>query len=149
MEGKKQLEKKFGDKISVITYDDIKNEEQAIHAIKNAIERGCQVIFTTTPVLLNASLKMSVEYPKIKVLNCSLNIWCGHMRTYYGKFYETRFLLGLLAGILTDTDQIGYIADYPIYGMISNINAFALGVRMTNPRAKIHLAWSTVKNDRK
>lgn len=149
MEGKKQLEKKFGDKISVITYDNIRNEEQAIHAIKNAIERGCQVIFTTTPVLLNASLKMSVEYPKIKILNCSLNIWCGHMRTYYGKFYETRFLLGLLAGILTDTDQIGYIADYPIYGMISNINAFALGVRMTNPRAKIHLVWSTVKNDTK
>ena len=48
--------------------------------------------------------------------------------------YEAKFLCGMIAGTLADNNRIGYIADYPIYGMTANINAFALGARMVNPR---------------
>ena len=51
----------------------------------------------------------------------------------------------MLAGILTTTDRIGYVADFPIFGATANINAFALGVKMVNPAARIHLVWSTEK----
>ena len=47
------------------------------------------------------------------------------------------FSIGVLAGVMTDTNKIGYIADYPIFGMTANINAFALGVKMVNPKAKV------------
>ena len=61
--------------------------------------------------------------------------------------YEAKFLTGVLAGTMTDTDKIGYIADYPIYGMTANINAFALGVKMVNPDAKVYLEWSTARKN--
>lgn len=61
--------------------------------------------------------------------------------------YETKFLLGLIAGSLAGGERIGYIADYPIFSTISNINAFALGAKMVNPNAKIQLTWSSLKGD--
>ena len=54
----------------------------------------------------------------------------------------------MIAGIMTGKNEILYIADYPLYGMIANINAFALGVKMVNPNAKIYLEWSTMKNNK-
>jgi hypothetical protein len=56
-------------------------------------------------------------------------------------------LLGLIAGSLSTSDRIGYIADYPIYSTMSNINAFALGAKMANPRARIQLTWSSLKGE--
>lgn len=60
---------------------------------------------------------------------------------------KPNFLMGAVAGIMSKSDKIGYIADYPIFGMIANINAFALGVRMIRPEAKIYLEWSTLKHN--
>ena len=112
-----------------------------------AISEGCSVIFTTSPRLLSLSIQYAMKYPKLKILNCSLNTNCGHLRTYYGRLYEAKFLMGAIAGIMSKTDHIGYIADYPLYGMISNINSFALGAKMVNPDAKVHLEWSTQKEN--
>ena len=60
--------------------------------------------------------------------------------------YEAKFLAGLVAGAMSPDGKIAYVADYPLYGMISNINAFALGVQMTNPRARVKLIWSKLKD---
>ena len=59
--------------------------------------------------------------------------------------YEVKFILGVLAGSLTQSGRLGYVCDYPIYGQIAGINAFALGAQMANPRAKVFLEWSSVK----
>ena len=53
--------------------------------------------------------------------------------------------MGAIAGEMAENDKIVYIADYPILGTIAQINAFALGAQMTNPRAKVYLEWSTLK----
>ena len=60
--------------------------------------------------------------------------------------YEAKFIMGAIAGAMSEHDKIAYIADYPIYGTIANINAFALGAKMTNPRAQIHLLWRCLKD---
>ena len=72
----------------------------------------------------------------------------GHLRTYYGRMYEAKYLTGLLAGILSPDPAIGYVADLPIYGSTASINAFALGVRAVNPGASVYLEWSCVKDNR-
>jgi hypothetical protein len=54
--------------------------------------------------------------------------------------------MGAIAGAMAENDKISYIADYPISGTIANINAFALGAKMINPRAKVHLEWSCLKD---
>lgn len=61
--------------------------------------------------------------------------------------YESKFLLGVIAGALSETNEIGYLADYPIYSTIANINAFALGAQMVNPRANIHLRWGSMRDE--
>ena len=59
--------------------------------------------------------------------------------------YEAKFILGAIAGSLTDSGKLGYVCDYPIYGQIAGINAFALGAQMANPGCKVSLEWSAVK----
>ena len=55
--------------------------------------------------------------------------------------------MGAIAGAMSENGRLAYIADYPIFGTIANINAFALGAAMVNPRAKVYLEWSTLKDD--
>ncbi len=146
--GRHYLEDTFAG--NVITCSQIagKDPEESSEVIKKAIEAGNTIIFTTSPKLLNASVKAALKYPSIRILNCSLNSCFGHLRTYYGRMYEAKFLTGILAGILSPETSIGYLADYPIYGSTASINAFALGVRMVNPDARIYLEWSCVKDNR-
>ena len=87
-----------------------------------------------------------MEHPEVKILNCSLNEPSKHIRTYYARMYEAKFISGMVAGAMAENDKIAYVADYPIYGMIANINAFALGANCVNPRAKVYLVWSTKKD---
>ena len=87
-----------------------------------------------------------MPHPQVKILNCSLNASHKYIRTYYARMYEAKFLTGVLAGALADENKIGYVAQYPVYGTISNINSFALGAKLVNPRAKIYLEWSSRKN---
>lgn len=79
-----------------------------------------------------------------KILNCSVLASYHNVRSYYLRVYEAKFILGAIAASLSETDEIGYIADYPIYGTPASINAFALGAQLVNPRAKIVLEWSTL-----
>lgn len=142
--GRQYIHDVWPDQIETLVYDGISNEEEGYQAIETAVANGCQVIFTTTPELLGASLRAAIQYPDHKILNCSLNVNCGHLRTYYGRLYEAKFLTGVLAGILTDSNQVGYIADYPINGMLACINAFALGLQMVRPQAQVLLEWATI-----
>jgi len=143
--GRKHLDKALEKRV-ITTCQEGVLPEQAGGAIEQAVEDGAKVIFTTTPRLLPATLRAAVEYPSVKFLNCSLNMPYPSLRTYYGRMYEPKFLTGVIAGALTESGCVGYIADYPICGMTANINAFALGVRMVNPRAKICLEWSSQRS---
>ncbi len=143
--GRLHVEEVFPGSITTKVYLNA-TEENADELVKKAIDEGCDIIFSTAPPLMKASLKAAIEHPEIKILNCSLNSSHAHIRTYYARMYEAKFLMGAVAGAMASNDCIGYIADYPIYGMTANINAFALGAKMVNPRAKIYLEWSTLKD---
>lgn len=118
---------------------------EMIASLEEIIDKGYKVIFTTTPEIVEAALKVAVAHPDILIFNCSLNIPHKYVRTYYGRMYEAKFIMGAIAAAVSESDNIGYVADYPIYGMTANINAFAIGARMVNPRAKVFLDWETLK----
>ena len=143
--GRLNLENELGDRVkaTVCICEDPANYESEIERL---IQEGNSLIFTTSPVMLAASMKASVKHPDAKVVNCSLLASWRRVRSYYLRIYEVKFLIGMIAGALTENDKVGYIADYPIAGMASSINAFALGARMVNPRVKVYLAWSTRKD---
>ena len=91
-------------------------------------------------------MKASVKHPGARIMNCSLLANWKRVRAYYLRIYEVKFLIGMIAGALSENGLIGYVADYPIVGVAASVNAFALGARMVNPRAKVLLNWSTRKD---
>ena len=143
--GRNYLEETFPDQIQTICVDNV-NEDNIEAVLDDVIHDGVNMVFEIGPQMMPASLKFAVDHPDVKILNCSLNTPHKYIRTYYSRMYEAKFLAGMVAGAMAENDRIAYIADYPIYGMIANINAFALGASYTNPRAKIYLEWSTKKD---
>nr|WP_317407312.1 BMP family ABC transporter substrate-binding protein [Fournierella massiliensis] len=143
--GRGELEEHFGGRVTTLCYDNVQPDVNGNEILEKAVADGCDVIFTTTPKLIGASLKASLAHPEVKIINCSLNMSHPSIRTYYGRIHEAKFLLGAIAGALADDNKIGYVATYPTYGMIAAINAFALGAQMTNPRAQVYLEWTSEK----
>ena len=135
--GRTYLEQAFPEQVKTHCYNNV-TEENAQEVLEKAIKDGNTLIFTTSPVFSKASLKIAIAHPEVKILNCSLNTSHKSMRSYYLRMYELRFLLGIIAGSMTENNKIGYLIEYPIYGTAA-INAFALGAKMVNPNAKIYL----------
>ena len=141
--GRKHAQTVLGDKVDTSAY--LCEKRSVAETLEKAIADGNTLIFTISPRMLDDSLRAAVKYPDVIVMNCSLNTSHRYVRTYYTRMYEVKFILGVLAGSLTQSGRLGYVCDYPIYGQIAGINAFALGAQMANPRAKVFLEWSSVK----
>lgn len=144
--GRRHVEEKFPEQLETRVCCNIDDNSKLADCLHELVEDQFDMIFTTGPDMLQESLKIAIEYPDVKILNCSLNMSTSHVRTYYARMYEAKFITGIIAGSLCADGKIGYIADYPIYGTLANINAFAIGAKLVNPRAKIYLQWSKEKN---
>ena len=141
--GRRYVQELLDGKVETTAWCDamVKGDQETI---ERAIEAGNTVLFTTSPRLLPASLQAAVAHPDVTFFNCALNQSHRYIRTYYPRIYEAKFIVGAIAGALAEGGDVGYICDYPIYGQIAGVNAFALGVQLVNPRAKVRLAWSSV-----
>ena len=138
--GRLEAEEKLGGRLET-TARIVPSRADFSGEISSLIADGYTAIFATSPVMLNSSIEPALTHPDVKFLCCSLLSNYTNIRTYYIRFYEAKFLLGLAAGILSDNGKIGYIADFPIYGTPAAANAFALGARMVNPQARMYLNW--------
>ena len=145
--GRKHLEEVMGKSVTCRSYFGADTPEQGEAILLEALREGADVIFTTTPQLYAPSLKISVQYPRARILNCSLHMLYSSVQSYYCRIYEGKFITGAIAGAMAKNDRIGYVGTYPIHGEPAAINAFALGAQMTNPRAKIELKWSCQKGN--
>jgi len=142
--GRNALESAFGSRIETTMRENV-SPQDAARTIDELANNGYHVIFTASPVFLDACIKQSIAHPETKILNCSLLASYHNVRSYYLRIYEAKFILGAIAGAMADDNRIGYIADYPIYGVPASINAFAMGAQMTNPRAHVYLKWSSLQ----
>lgn len=142
--GRFHLEETFPDEVNTVCYENT-TAENVDAFLEDAVANECNLIFTTTPSMAQASVKAAIANPDVRILNCSLNTSHRYIRTYYSRMHEAKFLMGAIAGAMAENNRLTYIADYPIYGSIANINAFALGAQMVNPRAEVYLEWSTMK----
>lgn len=141
--GRQHVQRVFKGQLVTTAYENAV-AEGADETISRAVADGNTLIFTTSPQLLPASLRLAVDHPEVTILNCSLNKSHRYIRTYYARIHEAKFIIGAIAGALAEDDRVGYLCDYPIYGMIAGINAFARGAQTVNPRAKVYLEWSCV-----
>lgn len=143
-QGRLAAQEALGERVETKSEFDMleKDFDATVRALK---DDGYDMVFTTTPRLLAPTLTAAAAYPELKFLNCSLNVSHPILRCYYARMYEAKFLTGVIAGALSENRNVGYISDYPVYSTPASINAFALGVRTVNPRARVLLEWSSVR----
>lgn len=142
--GRNYLEETFPGQLKTVCVSDV-NETNIEEVLEQVIKDGATIIFGVAPQMMKKSLQVAIEHPDIHILNCSLNTPHRYIRTYYARMYEAKYVSGVIAGAMAENDRVAYVADYPIYGMIANINAFAIGAASVNPRVKIYLDWSRKK----
>lgn len=144
--GRLRLERAYGGTVATRCYEACADSAAFEAAVKDAAEWGADTVFTTVPGQIDDTLRAAIEYEDIKFLNCSVNLHKQAVRTYYAKIYEAKFLAGVVAGIYSAADgthRIAYCSDYPIFGTVAGINAFAIGAAMTDPQARIVLDWTS------
>ncbi len=122
--------------------ENVAENESCEKAIRDLIEQGCNVIYTTSYGFMDSTVKVAQEFPYIKFGHCSGHKRAANVSTYFGRAYEARYLSGIVAGMKTKSKKIGYVAAFPIPECIRGINAFALGVQSVNPEATVEVAWT-------
>ena len=90
--GRMYLEQCFHGKMHTRAFEDIGTEEEVLRAVDQAVEEGCNVIFTVAPQMASTSVKAAIKYPKLKIFNCSVNLSYSSIRTYYARMYESKFM---------------------------------------------------------
>lgn len=146
--GRMHLQHALRDSVETASVFNLPETLDAVPMLQKLVDDGCRIVFTTTPPLINATLKVAMDNPDCNFMNCSCFHSFKHVNTYFGRIHEPRFLSGIVAGAMSTTGKLGYIAPYPVVDILSGINAFVLGARMVNPRAEVHLKWMLSWNGR-
>jgi basic membrane protein A and related proteins len=104
-------------------------------------EQKADVVFTTSFGYMDDTIKAGEKYPDTLFMHCSGFKQSKNVGTYFADLYQTYYLNGLMAGALTKSDKIGYVGAFPIPEVVRHINAFALGAKAVNPKARVHVRW--------
>ena len=139
--GRLSVEKAFGSKVKTTFVEKVPEGADAERVIEGLAKRGHDIIFTTSFGFMNPTMRVAKKYPKVKFEHCSGFKRSDNVATYLGRFYEGRHVLGLIAGKMTKTNVLGYVASFPIPEVIRGINATILAARSVNPNAKVKVIW--------
>jgi basic membrane protein A len=118
------------------------NPADAERVIRQFAQDGYDVIFTTSFGYMDPTINVAKDFPDTTFIHISGFKTAENVGTGFGKIEEPRFVSGQLAGAMTESNQIGYVAAFPIPEIIRGINAFTLGVREANPEATVRVVWT-------
>lgn len=139
-QGRQFIEKKYG--IKTAYTENVAEGGDDERVIREYAEQGYDVIFTTSFGFMDATITVAKDFPDTIFEHCSGYKTAENVGTYFGRMYQARYLTGIVAGAMTKTNKIGYVAAHPIPEVIRGINAFALGVKKVNPEAKVYVVWT-------
>jgi hypothetical protein len=136
----RRIERKYGDRLTVRRIMNIPTVgELAYRTLNQAAQDKPQMLFTTSPSMSTVSLRYALEHPETVVLNCDVPHEGKSLHTYFCKMYDLTFLCGILAGAMSETGVAGYMTSAQTWSISPtyDINAFALGARLINPRFRV------------
>lgn len=110
--------------------------------MQNMARKGYDLIFATSFGYMDPMLKVAKQFPDIAFMHCSGFKTSENMGNYFGRMYQARYLSGIVAGSMTKSNVLGYVAAFPIPEVIRGINAFTLGVQSVNPDATVRVVWT-------
>ena len=139
--GRKALEAALGEKVETRFVASVAEGPDAERVIRELAASGHKLIFTTSFGYMNPTIRVAERFPDVAFEHASGYKRAKNVSTYLARFYEGRYLTGIVAGKMTKTKKIGYIAAFPIPEVVRGINAFTLGLRSVNPEARVRVVW--------
>ena len=141
-QGRQYMESQLGDAVSSTYIENVPENADAVRAIRKLAASGHDLIFTTSFNYMDQTLEVAKEFPDVKFEHATGYMRADNVATYGARFYEGRTISGHIAGHLTKTNTIGYIASFPIPEVVRGINAFYLAASKVNPDIKIKIIWA-------
>ena len=136
------LVKEFGDKIETTYLENVSEGPDSERSIEQLVRAGNKLIFTTSFGYMEPTLKVAKKYPNVHFEHATGYKREKNMSTYSGRFYEGRYIQGIIAAKMSKSGVLGYIGSFPIPEVISGINATMLGAQTINPNIKIKIIWA-------
>ncbi|MFC3153034.1 BMP family ABC transporter substrate-binding protein [Litoribrevibacter euphylliae] len=146
-EARKYVEAQLGDKVQTSYVESVAEGADSERVIQQLAKKGHDLIFTTSFGYMNPTLKVSKRFKKVKFEHATGYKRGKNMGTYFTRAYQGRYLSGLIAGKMTKSDTIGYVASFPIPEVIRGINAFTKGAQEVNPNVKVKVVWASTWYD--
>ena len=140
-QGRLAVEEAFGDRVETTYVESVSEGPDAERVIRQLAASGHGLIFTTSFGFMDSTLAVAEQFPDVKFEHATGFKRADNVSTYSSRFYEGRHVIGKIAGVLTETNKIGYIASFPIPEVIRGINAATLAARQVNPDAEMQVVW--------
>ena len=138
--GRQVIDKMDGVKTSYV--EAVAEGPDSERVMLNMARKGYDIVFATSFGYMDPMLKVAKQFPKTTFMHCSGFKMADNMGNYFGRMYQARYLSGIVAGGMTKSNTIGYVAAFPIPEVIRGINAFTLGVQSVNPDATVRVVWT-------
>jgi len=139
--GRKAVEKEFGDKVVTSFVEKVPESADAERVIRDMAGQGNKLIFGTTFGYMEPMLKVAADMKDVKFEHATGYKSADNMRTYDSRTYEGAYMAGVVAGKMTKSNTLGVVASIPIPEVIRNINSFTLGAQSVNPKIKTKVVW--------
>jgi basic membrane protein A and related proteins len=140
--GRQAVVKEFGDKVETTYLENVSEGPDAERSIEQLVRAGNKLIFTTSFGYMDPTLKVAKKYPNVHFEHATGFKRDKNMAIYNGRFYEGRYIQGIIAGKMSKAGVLGYIASFPIPEVIMGINATMLGAQTINPNIKVKIIWA-------
>ena len=139
--GRKALEKALGDKVVTKYVENVPEGADAERVIRELAGEGERLIFTTSFGYMNPTIKVAAQFPNVIFMHATGYKSAKNVGIYNARFYEARYLTGVVAGRMSKSGVAGYVAAFPIPEVLQGINAFMRGMRSVNPKAELKVIW--------
>ena len=140
-QGRLEMQKALGDKVESTFLENVP-ENDSERSIEQLARTGHQLIFTTSFGFMDPTLKVAKRFPNINFEHATGYKRDKNVATYSARFHEGRYVIGQIAGKMTKSNIIGYVAAFPIPEVLSGINSFYLGALSVNPNVKVKIIWA-------
>lgn len=139
--GRKALEKEFGDKIKTTFVESVPEGADAERVFRDMVGQGNKLIFGTTFGYMEPMLKVANDSKDVKFEHATGYKTAENMRTYDSRTYEGAYMAGVIAGAMTKSNTLGVVGSVPIPEVLRNINSFTLGAQSVNPKITTKVVW--------
>ncbi|MGV3569011.1 MAG: BMP family ABC transporter substrate-binding protein, partial [Ramlibacter sp.] len=139
--GRKAIEKEFGDKIVTSFVEKVPESADAERVIRDMVGQGNKLIFGTTFGYMEPMLKVAADSKDVKFEHATGYKTADNLRTYDSRTYEGAYMAGVIAGKMSKSGTLGVVGSVPIPEVVPNINSFTLGAQSLNPKLKTKVVW--------